>query len=263
MLVGMKTLISKIARMLTNGERASIEDLPWPPEARLLVLAPHPDDFDAIGVTLRYFRDLGNEVRLTVISPSWSGVEDSFCPNPSPEEKAALREEEQLQSCALFGIPARHVVFLRLPEDRNGDPVDDDANFSMLSGHLSEIRPQVVFCPHGNDPNPGHFRTFRMLWRHVGLAGFPGLVLLNRDPKTVSMQAHLLKYFGGEEARWKGSLLRCHASQQQRNLHVRGYGFDERIHRVNRQIASEFPGNGPYAEVFEVKIGDVPHVDLF
>jgi len=237
--------------MVAAGASSSIEDLSWPAKARVLVLAPHPDDFDAISITLRYLRDLGNEIRLTVVSPSWSGVEDSFCSPSDRAQKAFLREQEQLSSCALFGIQTGYVVFLRLSEDPNGDPVEDDANFLRLSAHLHEIRPQLVFCPHGHDPNPGHARTFRMLMRHIDAAGSPMLVLLNRDPKTVSMTAHIFKYFGDEEADWKGKLLRCHASQQQRNLHVRGYGLDERILGVNRQIASEFPGAGPYAEVFE------------
>jgi LmbE family N-acetylglucosaminyl deacetylase len=254
----MKALHEKLQRLIASGERASIETLAWPTQARILVLAPHPDDFDSIGITLRYFRDLGNEIRLTVISPSWSGVEDSFCTDPAPEAKASLREKEQLASCTLFGIPAGHIVFLRLSEDSAGDPMESEANFSKLSAHLNETRPQIVLCPHGSDPNPGHSRTFRMLARHMDTAGFPGLVLLNRDPKTVSMQPHLLKYFGDEDAGWKARLLRCHESQQQRNLRVRGYGLDERILRLNRQIASEFPGAGNYAEAFEAKIGDVP-----
>jgi hypothetical protein len=97
-----------------------------------------------------------------------------------------------------------------------------------------------------------------MLARQIDSAGFPGVVLLNRDPKTVSMKTNLLQYFGDEDADWKALLLRCHASQQQRNLRVRGYGLDERILRVNRRIASEFPGAGNYAEAFEAKVGDVP-----
>lgn len=32
----------------------------------LLVLAPHPDDFDAIGVTLRFLRENGNPLYVAV-----------------------------------------------------------------------------------------------------------------------------------------------------------------------------------------------------
>ena len=45
---------------------------------RVLVLAPHPDDFDAIGVTLQYLHKQGNPIYLAVLSGSASGVLDSF-----------------------------------------------------------------------------------------------------------------------------------------------------------------------------------------
>jgi LmbE family N-acetylglucosaminyl deacetylase len=247
-------LVAAIVKGLKNGEPMMLEDLPWPPGARVLILAPHPDDFDSISVTLRHFRDLGNDIRLSVVSFSWSGVEDSFCNPPTVAGKSSLRESEQLASCALFGMPARNVTFLRLAEDSDGDPLENEANFGRLDDHLNAMSPDLVFLPHGNDPNPGHARTFRLLMRHLHETGRSSLVFLFRDPKTVAMESHLYRFFDEDAARWKGAMLRCHASQQQRNLHLRGYGLDERILRLNRQIASAFPGREPYAEVFEIRI---------
>ena len=56
-----------------------------------------------------------------------------------------------------------------------------------------------------------------------------------------------------ETARWKASLLRCHDSQQQRNLRSRGSGFDDRILHMDRTSARELKLMAEYAEVFEVE----------
>jgi len=41
---------------------ASFESLKTLANQRVLVLAPHPDDFDAIGVTLRFLHKRGNSI---------------------------------------------------------------------------------------------------------------------------------------------------------------------------------------------------------
>jgi hypothetical protein len=40
----------------------------------------------------------------------------------------------------------------------------------------------------------------------------------------------------------------------QRNLNRRGYGFDERILRMDRQCAKAFSVGAPYAEVFGLEL---------
>jgi LmbE family N-acetylglucosaminyl deacetylase len=46
----------------------------------MLALAPHPDDFDAIGVTLKHIRRNGNPIEVGVVRTG-SGVEDSYRPD--------------------------------------------------------------------------------------------------------------------------------------------------------------------------------------
>jgi len=77
---------------------------------------------------------------------------------------------------------------------------------------------------------------------------------LIHDPKTIQMRHDLYTVFGEDEAEWKGQLLRFHQSQHQRNLRTRQYGFDERILKVNRQIARELQASASYAEGFELKL---------
>jgi LmbE family N-acetylglucosaminyl deacetylase len=241
-----------LARTLAGKHPLFVEDLPCPPEARILVLAPHPDDFDAVAVTLRLFRNRGNEIFLSVMSPSSSGVEDSFCAPCTRENKAFVREQEQRTSCRIFGLPAHRLKFLGLREDESGHLHDGEDNYASLRTHLEGIRPDLVFMPHGNDSNPGHCAAFRMLQRFARQAHRLVAVFLNRDPKTLQMRPDAFTVFGEGEARWKAGLLQCHLSQHQRNLNTRGFGLDERILRVNRKDAALLPGSPVYAEAFEI-----------
>ena len=77
--------------------------------------------------------------------------------------------------------------------------------------------------------------------------------MLVRDPKTLEMRLDLVTVFGEEQAGWKAELLRCHASQQERNIRSRGYGLDKRVLDVNRGIALEAGLSERFAEGFEVK----------
>lgn len=217
-------------------------------ELKVLVLAPHPDDFDAIAVTLRIFRDNGNHIELAVVSGAESGVRDSFCKNHPSMTKAEIREIEQLASCKFFGLSESQVTFLRLEEDENGDPMESEGNLEVIKNYINNVEPDIVFMPHWNDTNAGHRRTYLMFRRIAKDIK----VYLNRDPKTIKMRQDIYTLFDEEDAKWKAELLRCHTSQHQRNLNTRGHGFDERVLQVNRQIAKEGSCTAPYAEVFEI-----------
>jgi LmbE family N-acetylglucosaminyl deacetylase len=220
------------------------------------MLAPHPDDFDAIGVTLRTFHRNGHRIDVGV-AYTGSGVEDSYPLPPTLETKAVLRKREQQRSCRFFGLPDACLTFLHLQEDAELHPLEASANLGLLRDIVLSRRPDIVFMPHGNDTNPGHQRMYAMFKRIASEVGYPLAVFLNRDPKTIDMRVDLYTEFGAEEARWKAQLLRFHDSQQQRNLNVRGHGLDERILAVNRQAAREITVAAPYAEVFELELHGV------
>jgi LmbE family N-acetylglucosaminyl deacetylase len=227
------------------------EQMRLPSALRILVLAPHPDDFDAIAVTLRYFHRRGDTIHLAVLTNGASGVQDGFGAAHTDEEKTRLREAEQIASCRRFGLTAQDVQFLRLPLDGNGNPFLDDANRQSIRNCLQRHRPDLVFMPHGNDSNVTHQRTYALFRAVVLQDRLRVLAVLNQDAKTLTMRRDLCTPFDEADAQWKAELLRLHASQHQRNLNTRGHGFDERVLAINRQAGAAL--QVAYAEVFELE----------
>lgn len=217
-----------------------ITTLSWPPRQRVLVLAPHPDDFDSVGVTMRFFHQRGDLIRVAVLSGSASGVLDSFC---APAEKAAVREQEQRDSIAFFGLPDDALTFLRLPEDAHGDPIEAPQVIQHL---LDTVQPDLVILPHYHDTNTGHRRAHAMFRKCSRLPA-----LLFRDPKTLDFRCDLYTPFDETTAQWKRKLLLHHRSQEHRNRQLRGHGFDDRILDLNRRTAQELSCAAPYAEAFQ------------
>lgn len=240
-----------------NAQPLNLHELDLPSPLTLVVLAPHPDDFDAIGVTLRFFHQRGDTIHLAVLTTGASGVEDGFAGAINDEQKAALREKEQADSCAFFGLPREQLTFMRLAPDQNGNPKLDAANHARIRDYLLSRQPDLVFMPHGNDSNVTHQRTYA-LFRAVAIAGkMTTLAVLNQDAKTIAIRTDLYTPFDEVAAAWKAELLRLHVSQHRRNLNTRGHGFDERVLRINWQSAQQLrhtvETDAVYAEIFELE----------
>ena len=244
---------------LPQNYPAAFNDLIIPPNLSVWVFAPHPDDFDAVSITLKKFFNADCRIYLTVASSGATRVEDSFCSPPFIQEKSLVREREQTLSCAYFGLPSRRIHFFRLSEDKNGEIIDNTDNFVKVMNFFLRTEPDVVVMPHGNDENPDHALMYTFLTRLGGVATKSFIALLNRDPRTIKMREDIYTYFNETEAADKGTLLRFHQSQQQRNLNTRGIGFDRRILNMNREIAAQHPGRDKYAESFEVEIFKATH----
>ena len=209
----------------------------------VLVLAPHPDDFDAIGVTLHHLHAQQHTLHLAVLTAGANGVDGSG----SVDDKTAQREDEQRDSCRFFGLPAARCHFLRLWEDPLAAAADDARLRALILG----LRPDLVFMPHGNDSNATHRRTFQSFCEIAADERLTLQACLNQDAKTLGMRSDLYVAFDGQSADWKAKLLRHHRSQQQRNLRTRGIGFDTRLLQLNRDAAATLRLKEPYAEVFE------------
>jgi LmbE family N-acetylglucosaminyl deacetylase len=221
---------------------------------RLTVLAPHPDDFDEVAVSMRFFQANANPIELAVLTSGASGVEDGFGGAWSETAKSAIREEEQRQSCRFFGLPAERLTFLHLAEDEGGHPIDSLDNEEIIRAFIQAHPGELVCMPHGNDTNIGHRRCYAMFHRIALQAGLALTALLNRDPKTIAMRDDLYLSFGADEALWKSRMLLHHQSQHQRNLNTRRMGLDERILGANRGYARSIGCTEEYAEVFEVEV---------
>jgi LmbE family N-acetylglucosaminyl deacetylase len=239
----------------SRSRPAPLHSLQVPREFRILALGPHPDDFDAVGVTMRLFRDNGNPIHVAVLS-SASGVEDIYCTDtlPTPEAKSRIRIAEQRRSCRFFGLPDGKLVFPDMDQDDGWQPAVNERNANLLRTLLDGTQPDLVFLPHGNDGNTGHQATVALLAMAGSRRQAPLAIFYIRDPKTISMRVDAFVEFGEEAAAWKAELLRFHDTQQQRNLNWRGHGLDARILNVNRAIASGMGLDAPYAEAFEVSI---------
>ncbi len=236
----------------SNKYPCAIEDAGIDSSLKLLVLAPHPDDFDAIGVTLKFLFSNGNPLEVAV-AYTGSGVEDCYRPGLTLETMAQLREHEQRNSLRFFGLPENCLTFLRLENDASDQLVESEHNLGILESIIVQKAPDIIFLPHGNDTNSAHRAMYAMV-RQISLrAHRPIALMLIRDPKNISMRTDLYCPFGEEEATWKAELLRFHDSQHQRNLNSRGYGFDKRILNFNHQSAQELALTQPYAEIFEIE----------
>lgn len=236
---------------IAAGLRA-VTDLDLPRGARLLVLAPHPDDFDAIAVTLRHFFRLGHPLDVAVFRTG-SGVEDGYRPGLTLAGRADLREAEQRASLRFFGLPESNLTFLTPVADDEDQPADCPENEALVARLLRERASDLVFLPHGRDRNAGHRAVAALLERAAAAAGRPLSAWLNRDVKTLAMRMEVYMSFDAAAAAWKAELLRFHDSQQQRNLRTRGRGFDERVLDLNRRTAEELGIRADYAEAFEIR----------
>jgi len=225
----------------------------FPHRTRLLVLGPHPDDFDAIAVTLRCLTTGGNPLAAGIVRTG-SGVLDTYASDLTWGKKADIREREQRNSMRFFGLPDNAVTFFSLDnDDGEGQLRETPANLATLTAFVTERKPDILFIPHGNDTNSAHRALYAMVRKLVGGLDQPPILFLVRDPKTVAMRTDLYMPFDEKQAAWKAQLLRFHDTQHQRNLTTRGSGFDERILEGNRQIARELTLDAPYAEAFEVE----------
>jgi LmbE family N-acetylglucosaminyl deacetylase len=270
-LAGIKEYWSARPFIWKEGDEVEGGEVHLPTCGKVLFIAPHPDDAESVAITLRLLMGSGCEISLAVISLSPSGVEDEYARRWSGDtflslqgKKREIRRREQISSAAILGLTQDQLVFLGLEEDST---LDSRQNRSLLKNHLQSMVPDIVILPIGKDPNQTHSWTHQVFREGaqelVSQIQKPLVALYNEDPKTLEIRKDLFVLFGEESARWKRVLLRTHDSQQQRNIHLRGIGFDERILGRNywsgKHLSAASP-EAPYAEVFEIELFDFPPI---
>ncbi len=189
-----------------GGPARTLRELALPRPLEVLVLAPHPDDFDAIALTLHHLQRQGHALHVAVLTTGASGVQEGFEGASDDAAKAILREAEQRASCALFGLPPGRLHFLRLWGSAPGADADgpdrgaeDPADLERLRTWIAARPADLLFLPHGNDSNRTHRRTFEAVRAVAAREGLQAWAFLNRDAKTIDMRVDLFFEFGADD----------------------------------------------------------------
>lgn len=130
---------------------------------KILVIAPHPDDeVLGCGGTIAKHAKLGCEVSLCIVTeaytPDWS------------KKFIKERPEEIKKAVKLLGIEKTY--FLGLPTVKLDTVPLKDLNQAILKV-IKQVKPQIVYLPHGGDVNKDHRLVFEA-----------GLVALRPSNKT-------------------------------------------------------------------------------
>ncbi|MCU1492135.1 MAG: phosphatidylinositol alpha-mannosyltransferase [Acidimicrobiaceae bacterium] len=120
-----------------------------PKAARVVVIAPHPDD-ETIGCggTLALLASAGSEVRVIIATDGEASLE-AAC---GGREVARRRRIRAIAACERLGV--RPPMFLGLPDaglDRCSDLLD-----KLLAREIDEFEPDLVFAPWMLDGHPDH-----------------------------------------------------------------------------------------------------------
>lgn len=239
--------------LLPKSSPIDLRSIVWPRPMTVLVTAPHPDDFDAIGVTLKYLKNQGHDIHA-LVAETGSGIDKVYGAGMTQEDKRTLRVREQTGSFRFFGLPDENFRFLNLNNAPDDQVVDDEANRLFLEKLIRQIHPDLLFMPHGNDSNRAHRDMANMMKAIASKVEWPIALLFNSDVKTVDMKKDFYVGFDEADAQWKAQLLRYHDSQHQRNLRDRKYGFDDRVLKLNHRTATGLGIREPYAASFEIEI---------
>ena len=231
--------------MKSGGCTRLVDPAPWGGGVAL-ALAPHPDDPDAIAVTLKLLADSGWTVHWAIVTSGWSGVQDEYC-RPDPVAKGQARMREQCESARLFGLDPHRLYFLHTGEDDEGQLAPTWVNQRAVTSLLEGLSPDLVLLPHRHDTNATHRLVYEWFAEWAQGWARPVLAMGNEDPKTQDFEPNAQVIFGEEQAQWKASLLECHRTQSARNQKTRGITFAERILGVNRCP------DGTYAERFHAE----------
>ena len=109
---------------------------------RFLFIAPHPDDIEiGAGATAAKLAAAGKQVEFLICMDGRFG--DEYAPEgTTPDELAAIRQKEQLDSAKRLGVGK--VEFLELPD---GALYKEEELLTKMAKAIGDFGPEVIFCP--------------------------------------------------------------------------------------------------------------------
>lgn len=117
-----------------------------------LVVAPHPDDETVgVGALIARKRAAGTAVDVVVVTDGRHGQSSRYV---SPAELAALREAETIAACAMLGVEAERLHFLRFEEGTLWRALDTVA--AALAKLIAAVDPDEVLVTSHLDWHPDH-----------------------------------------------------------------------------------------------------------
>lgn len=147
--------------------------------ARILVIAPHPDDevLGCGGTIVKHIQG-GDEVYLCIVTKAY--------PPEWPEDEIKERRGEVLGINQILGI--KETYFLDFPTVKLDTIPQKELNDS-IARVVGEVKPHVAYIPHRGDVNKDHYLVFDA-----------AMVVLRSEPGTVVRK--VLSYETLSETEW-------------------------------------------------------------
>lgn len=219
---------------------------------KVLVIAAHPDDdvFGCGGSIAKHVKN-GNSVTIAYLTNGDAGTLTH-----TKEELAKVRKEEAKQAAAVLGI--EDLIFLNFFD---GYVEYSKEILNKLVELIREIKPQVIYMPHGKESHRDHANTFILGKEAIYRAGAQSFQECEGDPWNVStvlcyeVWTPLSKFQYIEDItefiELKVEAFKKHESQLA-NVH-----YDQAL-RGFSQYRGLLNGKGEYAECFKVlKVGEI------
>jgi LmbE family N-acetylglucosaminyl deacetylase len=186
-------------------------------------IGAHPDDLiGAAALMLRLSRQPDN-FTVTVIdfTRGEGGLEGRF----SPEETARIRTEEEYKACSLIGTEP-----ISLGE-YDGDSYASRQVCESLAAIFTQKQPRAVITHWPVDTHIDHVMCYAAVRKGLQLAGsIPEMYFFEESIQTRSMLVRYYFQFGQELMDRKTELVRCYASQNDRDEMAQRKIIEARYH---------------------------------
>jgi len=202
-----------------------------PPGARILVIAPHPDDESlGCGGTLLLHKQLGHEVRVVFLTDGEKGIR-----KVPAKQVRSIRRQEAHQAASILHIPEDHLDFLGLPDGQVGGHAGTHYELREI---LEKFDPDTIYLPSFLESHPDHYAANILLKNNL-----ISEVRIGAYEVWTTFQPNILVDISGVMD-MKRRLVECYSSQ------IRELDYWEAISCLNRYRAAMYGSGLRHAEAF-------------